>query len=82
MSIESAKACMERIKTDEDFAKEVMECKDAEARMAFVRAAGYDFTREEVSPLLGEMRDDELDAVAGGAGLRPPGDWPCWKLMG
>jgi predicted ribosomally synthesized peptide with nif11-like leader len=66
MSIESAKACMERIKADEDFAKKVMECKDAEARMAFVRAAGYDFTTEEVSPLVGEIQDDELEFVAGG----------------
>ena len=36
MSIESAKAFIERMKTDEDFAKEVKECKDADVRMTFV----------------------------------------------
>jgi predicted ribosomally synthesized peptide with nif11-like leader len=70
MSIESAKACMERIKTDEDFAKKVMECKDQEARMAVVRAAGYDFTTEEVRPLLGEIQEIELESVAGGGATR------------
>lgn len=66
MSVESAKAYMERIKTDEDFAKKVMECKDQEARMAFVQAAGFDFTSDEIPPLLGELQDDELSNVAGG----------------
>lgn len=72
MSVESAKACMERIKTDEDFAKKVMECKDAEARIVFVRTAGYDFTAEEFGKLVeGEMQNDELNEVAGGF------DWGC-----
>lgn len=66
MSIESAKACIERMKTDEAFAKKVGECKDTDARMAFVRAAGYDFTPEEVRTQTGELTDGELDGVAGG----------------
>ena len=66
MSIESAKACFERMKTDEDFAKKAGELQDKEAQMAFVRAAGYDFTLEEVDGYMGEMTDDELEAVAGG----------------
>ncbi len=37
MSIESAKTFIEKSKTDEDFAKQVKECKDAEARKAFVK---------------------------------------------
>lgn len=66
MSIESAKSFFERIKTDEEFAKKVKECKDAEARMAFVKAAGFDFTVEEIKGIQGKLSDDELDAVAGG----------------
>lgn len=66
MSIESAKACIERIKTDEDFAKKVIECKDAEARTAVVKAAGFDFTAEELQAWRDELSDDELDSVAGG----------------
>ena len=66
MSVESAKSFMEKIKTDEEFAKKVKECKDAEARMAFVKAEGFDFTVEEIKGIQGELSDDELDAVAGG----------------
>ena len=66
MSIESTKALIERIKTDEDFAEKVGECKDADARMAFVRAAGYEFTQEEIAGAQGELTDDELQQVAGG----------------
>ncbi len=66
MSVESAKACIARMKTDEDFAKRVGECKDADTRIAFVRAAGYECTTDEIRTLVGEMSDDELDRVAGG----------------
>lgn len=66
MSIESAKACIERMKTDEDFAKQVGGCKDADTRMAIVRAAGYEFTPEEIRKVSEELTDDELDDVAGG----------------
>lgn len=66
MSIESARVFIEKIKTDEDFAKKAGECKDKEVRMQFVRAAGYDFTSEEIEACAEEMTDDELEAVAGG----------------
>lgn len=66
MSVESAKKFMERMKTDEAFANKVKECKDNEARMAFVKGAGFDFTIEEIKGIQGELSDDELDAVAGG----------------
>jgi len=66
MSIESAKLFIEKIKTDEEFAKKVKNCKDAEARMVFVKESGFDFTIEEIKAFQGELSDDELDAVAGG----------------
>lgn len=66
MSIESAKAFIERMKTDEEFAKKVMECKDAEARMVVAKAAGFDFTAEEVRASQGELSEDELQGAAGG----------------
>lgn len=65
MSVESAKAYVERMKTDEEFNKKVKECKDSEARMAFVKEAGFDFTSEEIKELGGELSDSDLDAVAG-----------------
>jgi predicted ribosomally synthesized peptide with nif11-like leader len=68
MSIESAKAFLERVKNDEDFRKELGEQASAEERMKFVKAQGFDFTKEEINSLNKELSDEELDAVAGGRG--------------
>jgi predicted ribosomally synthesized peptide with nif11-like leader len=46
MSIESAKAFLERVENDEDFRKSVGELGTAEERMEFVKKAGFDFTKE------------------------------------
>lgn len=69
MSVESAKACIERVKTDEDFEKAVIQLTTKEERMDFVRSVGYDFTHEEFQEAIGELTDDELESVA--AGFRP-----------
>ncbi len=68
MSIESAKAFMEKVATDEDFRKEVGEIATAEERMAFVTAAGFDFTKEELENVQEKMQltEDELESLAGG----------------
>ncbi|MDD2582923.1 MAG: Nif11-like leader peptide family natural product precursor [Desulfuromonadaceae bacterium] len=68
MSIESAQTFLERMKTDEEFAKNVTECKDSEARMSYVKEAGFDFTLDEVKTVTNELTDDMLDQVAGGTG--------------
>jgi predicted ribosomally synthesized peptide with nif11-like leader len=59
MSIESAKAFIERMKTDEDFTKKVIARKDAEKLMVFVKAEGFDCTAEELNEVL-------LEGVSGG----------------
>ncbi|MDD2582924.1 MAG: Nif11-like leader peptide family natural product precursor [Desulfuromonadaceae bacterium] len=66
MSIESAQAFLERMKTDEEFAKNVTECKDSEARRSYVKEAGFDFTPEEALELRGELSDGQLDLIGGG----------------
>ncbi|MBW4054613.1 MAG: Nif11-like leader peptide family natural product precursor [Proteobacteria bacterium] len=68
MSIESAQAFIERMKSDEEFAKNVTECKDSEARMSYVKEAGFEFTLEEVKAVSSELTDDVLDNVVGGSG--------------
>ena len=68
MSIESAKLFIERVKSDEEFAKKIVECKVVEARMTFMRDAGFDFTAAELAEVMGELSDGELDKVAGGVG--------------
>ena len=75
MSIESAKAFIERMKTDEDFSKKVNECKDAEARIKYVKEAGFDFIKEDMELVKAELVDDDLEAVVGGekiCGILPP----------
>ena len=68
MTIESAKAFIERMKNDKEFAKKVKECKDTEERMEFVKAEGFDFTREEIKEVVGDkLTDDDLDSVVGGS---------------
>ncbi|MCP3953015.1 MAG: Nif11-like leader peptide family natural product precursor [Desulfobacterales bacterium] len=68
MSIESAKTFMERVVNDEDFRKEVGELATAEERMAFVTAAGFDFTNEELETVRAkqQLTDEELETLSGG----------------
>ena len=70
MSIESAKAFLERIKNDEDFKKSVEEIVTTEERMEFVKGAGFDFTKEEINSIKVELSDEDLDMVAAGSGWK------------
>ena len=66
MSIESAKAFIERMKTDEAFANQVESRKDKEERMKFVSEQGFNFSEQEVQQLAKELSDDDLESVTGG----------------
>jgi len=68
MSIESAKLFIEKMKADEEFCKKVTACADTSSRMAFVKAAGFDFTAADIDGIRREMSDSELEKVAGGKG--------------
>ena len=83
MSIESAKAFIEKVRNDEDFKKKLNELKDGKERMVFAKAKGFDFTPEEVAKVKEEqgLTDAELDGVAGGCGhgcLVGIGDIEVW----
>ncbi len=66
MSIESAKAFIESVQTDEEFRERMKDAADKEARIALVNAEGFDFSEEDIKAVKSELSDDELDAVAGG----------------
>ncbi len=66
MSIESAKAFVERMKTDEDFRKEVGEKSSPEDWMKFVKENGFDFSKEEFEQVKSELSEEELDRIDGG----------------
>ncbi len=69
MSIESAKAFVERMKTDEDFRKEVSEKSSPEERIKFVKESGFDFTKEELETVREKLQltDEDLETFSGGA---------------
>ncbi len=66
MSVESAKAFIETLKTDETFARQVVALKDKEQRKKFVMSKGFDFTDEELEEVTGSLTDVELEAISGG----------------
>ena len=59
MSVDSAKAFLERVRNDEDFRKSVGEIVKAEERMEFIKGAGFDFTNEEINSLKDELTVEE-----------------------
>ena len=68
MSIESAKLFIEKMKTDEEFAKTIIAETSTETRMTLAHDAGFTFTAEEIKQVTSELTDEELDYVAGGKG--------------
>ena len=66
MSIENAKAFLEKVKNDEEFRKTVGEISSKEERMEFIKKAGFEFTKEELDVVTGELKANELEDVAGG----------------
>jgi predicted ribosomally synthesized peptide with nif11-like leader len=67
MSIESAKAYVERLKTDKGFATAAEAVKTEEQAWAFIAEQGFDFTSAELeSALPHELSTRELEGVVGG----------------
>ncbi|MCP4293429.1 MAG: Nif11-like leader peptide family natural product precursor [bacterium] len=68
MSIETAKAFVERMKNDENFRKECNEKSSVEDRMKFIKEQGFDFTNEELETVREKLQltDEELETLSGG----------------
>jgi predicted ribosomally synthesized peptide with nif11-like leader len=66
MSIESAKAFLERVKTDQEFAERVSVAPSREERRKIAESEGYDFTPEELKDITNELSLEELDMVTAG----------------
>ena len=71
MSVEQAKAFIEKLDSDKTFLSQVAGAGSDEARLELAKAAGFEFTAEELAGAIGEsggeeLSDDELEAVAGG----------------
>lgn len=69
MSVESARAFINKVRTDQKFAQKLLEFTNyAEAQAAFIEASGFDFTIEEFTDEMmnhaNHITDDELHMVA------------------
>ena len=65
MSVEQAKACIDKLKSDEAFRARVMAVDDVQARMALIVAEGFDCGAEEIGSLQ-ELAELDLSGVVGG----------------
>ncbi len=72
MSVESAKAFLERLKTDEVFAGRVVGFTDEQARMAFIKNAGFTCSPEDIQKAAAQVSDAVLTTTADGVGMFRP----------
>jgi len=59
----------EKVLSDKDLAAQAKDLKSLEEVVAFGKANGYTFTVEDIKAS-GQLSDEELDAVAGGGGVK------------
>jgi predicted ribosomally synthesized peptide with nif11-like leader len=71
MSIDHAKAFIEKMKTDEAFRERIMSIESQEERMAAISAEGFVFTQQDLDDQ--EDFDCQLSQVVGGT---------CWAFSG
>jgi len=57
MSIESAKAFVERMKTDGEFRKRIAEAEASDVRARILKYEGFDFTDKELDSLKDEVKE-------------------------
>ena len=66
MSVDQARAFIEKMKSDEEFRDRIMAIEAVDARLAAASDAGFEFTEAEINEVKSELNDDELDRAAGG----------------
>ena len=66
MSVDQARAFIEKMKSDGAFRDRIMAIEAVDARLAAARDAGFEFTEAEINEVKSELSDVELDRVAGG----------------
>ena len=66
MSLDQARLFIEKMKSDEAFAKRVMAIEDVAGRLACIQSEGFACNEAEIKEVSGELTDAELDSAAGG----------------
>ena len=71
MSVDQARAFIEKMKSDGAFRDRIMAIEAVDARLAAARDAGFVFTEAEINEVKSELNDEELDRAAGGGIFGP-----------
>jgi len=79
MSVDQAKAFVEKMKSDEAFRARVMAEEDVEGRMELIVAEGFDCSAEEIGALQ-KLGEAELSGAVGGGGVDEPQKF-CWVFQ-
>jgi predicted ribosomally synthesized peptide with nif11-like leader len=74
MSVEHARLFIEKMKSDEAFAKRVMAIEDVAERLACIQSEGFDCSEAEIKEVSGELSDEDMDGLVGG-GENPKPDF-------
>ena len=68
MSIQSARDFLTKVTKDESFRKGWEAARAGPSRANSHRAAGFEFTRDEIRAAAGEIQDADLEMITGGVG--------------
>ena len=63
MSVESAKAFVERMRRDLEFKKQILAAESAAKRKEIIQRAGFDFNNMHLDALVSELTPEERDAL-------------------
>jgi len=66
MTEEAARACVERMKTDDAFREKVLAAESVDERIAIINAEGFACTADELKAHADELGDAEMATVVGG----------------
>ena len=66
MSVDQARAFIEKMKSDEEFRDRIMAIEAVDARLAAAKDAGFVFTEADIKEVKSELSYEELDRVEGG----------------
>ena len=67
MSIQGAREFLAKVAGDETLRQGLGGCESRAAQHEFARAAGFDFTPDELKAAMTEVQDDDLDTMSGGS---------------
>ena len=63
MSVESARAFVERMRKDVAFKKQILAAENAAKRKELIKSAGFDFEKMHLDALVSELTPEERDAL-------------------